>query len=338
MGAVTPTADQTAPSLLAPDEWRSRRSGHEQRIDRLLDDHLARRARNERHPVEDFLFTYYSYRPAQLRRWHPGVGVVLVGATAADFGTDYRSPEYRDTGDNTGVTVDLDAVLARRRESVTWIRDLLVATASRPAYVGCFGMHEWAMLYRAPQQEVRHQAYPLRLGAEGTNALVEETKVRCGHFDAFRFFTPPARTLNQLQPTRETQLDNEQPGCLHANMDVYRWAFKLSPLVPAELVADCFELAREIRVVDMRASPYDLAALGYEPVRVETADGRAEYVHRQRGFAERAGVLRKQLIDCCERALPRLQVDVAAGGPGNLDEIVLPSFHPIHAVNSALRD
>ena len=39
----------------------------------------------------------------------------------------------------------------------------------------------------------------------------------------------------------------EQPGCLHANMDLYKWAFKLAPFAPAELVADCFALARDIR-------------------------------------------------------------------------------------------
>ena len=27
----------------------------------------------------DFLFTYYSLRPRQLRVWHPGFGVVLGG-------------------------------------------------------------------------------------------------------------------------------------------------------------------------------------------------------------------------------------------------------------------
>ena len=31
-----------------------------------------------KHPVHDFLFTYYSQRPAQLRRWHPGYGVGLA--------------------------------------------------------------------------------------------------------------------------------------------------------------------------------------------------------------------------------------------------------------------
>ena len=30
--------------------------------------------------MHDFLFTYYSQRPAALRRWHPGFGVVLEDA------------------------------------------------------------------------------------------------------------------------------------------------------------------------------------------------------------------------------------------------------------------
>jgi hypothetical protein len=40
--------------------------------------------------------------------------------------------------------------------------------------------------------------------------------------------------------------------------------------------------------LDMRASPYDLAALGYPPVRIETPEGRAEYARAQDAFAERA--------------------------------------------------
>jgi hypothetical protein len=79
-------------------------------------------------------------------------------------------------------------------------------------------------------------------------------------------------------------------------MDLYKWSYKLSPLVPSELVVDAFALAREIRTLDMRASPYDLAGLGYPPVRVETPEGRAEYAAAQRGFAERAAPLRARLL------------------------------------------
>ncbi|MFI7576398.1 3-methyladenine DNA glycosylase [Micromonospora sp. NPDC049497] len=284
------TAALACTTLLDAATWRERRQAHEERVGAWLTPHLARRRRGEKHPVEDFLFTYYSHRPAQLRRWHPGAGVVLRDADPAEFGRDYRA-------DAAGVTLDTEGVRARRAESITWIRPLLTATAGRPAHLGCFGMHEWAMVYRQTQDEVRHNAWPLRLTPERTAEVVEERGVRCSHFDAYRFFTAPARPLNLLTPTRETQHAHEQPGCLHANMDLYKWAYKLSPLVPSELVADAFALAREIRTLDMRASPYDLAALGCPPVRVETPEGRAEYATAQRGFAERAAVLRARLLE-----------------------------------------
>ncbi|MEU8052958.1 MULTISPECIES: 3-methyladenine DNA glycosylase [Micromonospora] len=284
---MTAALAPAAPLDLA--DWQARRRAHEERVDAWLAPHLARRRAGRKHPVEDFLFTYYSHRPAQLRRWHPGAGVALRGADPAEFGRDYRAT-------SAGLTLDTDAVRARRAESVDWIRALLAATAGRPAHLGCFGMHEWAMVYRQTQEEVRHNAWPLRLSPARTAEVVQERGVRCSHFDAYRFFTAPARPLNVLTPTRERQHELEQPGCLHANMDLYKWAYKLSPLVPSELVADAFALAREIRTLDMRASPYDLAALGYPPVRVETPEGRAEYAAAQRGFAERAAGLRAHLL------------------------------------------
>ena len=220
--------------------WRARRLAHERRIDGWLAPHLARRRAGIKHPVEDFLFTYYSHRPAQLRRWHPGAGVVLRDADPAQFGRGYRATPV-------GVTLDTDQVRRRRAGSIAWIRSLLAVTAARPAQFGCFGLHEWAMVYRQTREEVRHNAWPLRLSPAETAAVVEERGVRCSHFDAYRFFTAPARPLNQLHPTRETQHDNEQPGCLHANMDLYKWAYKLSPLVPSEGERVGDQLARHER-------------------------------------------------------------------------------------------
>jgi hypothetical protein len=289
--------------VLAAADWAARRDAHSAAVDALVGPHLDRRRRGQRHPVEDFLFEYYSYRPGQLRRWHPGADVVLAGARpGGDFrASDYRAVEGADPIVGDGITLDVDAFLARRGDTVRWVRDLLTATASRPAQLGCFGLHEWAMVYRS--DEVRHTTWPLRLGPERTNAVVEERGVRCSHFDAFRFFTEPARPLNVLQPRRETQVLLEQPGCLHATMDLYKWAYKLAPLSPAELVLDCFRLARDVRELDMRASPYDFSALGYVPVPIETPDGRAEYVAAQRTFAERGTALRARLLTVCTRAL-----------------------------------
>jgi hypothetical protein len=275
--------------ILTAEVWRARRDAHERRVDAWITPHLARRKAGVGHPVEDFLFTYYSYRPARLRHWHPGAGVRLADADPADLGPYYTEAE------DASVTVDVTKLTGQRGDSIRWIGGLLTATMGRPAHLGCFGMHEWAMVYRQGQAEVRHNAWPLRLPPGELADVVEDRGVRCSHFDAYRFFTAPARPLNLLRPTRDTQVEHEQPGCLHTNMDLYKWAYKLSPLTGAELVADCFALARDIRAMDMRASPYDLADLGYPPVPVETAAGRATYAAAQRDFAERAAPLRAAL-------------------------------------------
>jgi len=289
-----PTA-LTAITVLTVDEWTARTSAHEARVDRWTAPHRERRQRGEAHPVLDFLFTYYSHTPGQLRRWHPGPGTALA-APAPHAGWRWYA-----TSSDGAVRLDVDAYLADRGDTVRFVRDLLAATASRPAFSGCFGLHEWAMVYR--DRDTRH-AVPLRLGPDGTDAVVEAHSIRCTHFDAFRFFTPSAAPRNRLQPTRETQPELEQPGCLHAGMDLYKWAYKLSPATPGELVADCLELAAEIRELDMRASPYDLRAHGYEPVPIETPEGKAEYVAAQRGFAERGAVLRRRLLEVCDALLP----------------------------------
>ena len=111
----------------------------------------------------------------------------------------------------------------------------------------------------------------------------------------------------------------EQPGCLHAGMDVYKWAFKLSPLVPSDLVLDAFLLAREIRLLDMQASPYDLGDLGHPPVAIETPEGKAQYLGRQRAFAERSNELRRRLLavlDTSTTAAPRVSAEPRRRAPG----------------------
>ena len=271
-------------------EWTSYATDHRDRVDALLAGHLERRQRREAHPVEDFLFTYYPTRPNQLRVWHPGPGIRLLEASEYDGRRGYS---YSD-----GAAVLDPAEVERRRDSIAWIRRLLASTLDRPAQFGCFGLHEWAMVYRT--SDVRHEKWPLRLGTAGTDQVVESHKISCSHFDAFRFFTSSARPLNVLQPSRESQPLLEQGGCLHANMDLYKWASKLMPFTPSGLLLECFELARDIRTLDMRASPYDLVALGYAPVRIETAEGKAEYTAAQRSFAERARPLRQQLVALCD--------------------------------------
>jgi hypothetical protein len=242
-------------------------AAHRARLAPYVEAHLARRRDGAKHPVHDFLFTYYSFSPAKLLTWEPGW---------PESGT----PEQRE----------------RLRPLARGIRHLLAATGSRPAHTGCFGLHEWAMVHGT--SATRHEV-PLRLGPQGTDEVVESHRIACSHFDAYRFFTDSARPLNTLSPGRDDRAAYEQPGCLHATMDLYKHAFRLWPLVGSDLVADCFVLAWDVREVDMRASPYDFADWGFAPIRIEAAEGKREYAAWQRGFADRAAPLRDRLVDAC---------------------------------------
>ena len=284
-------------TTLPPVTWMPLARAHAERADAMTAGHRARRATGERHAIEDFLYDYYGTRPAQLRRWHPGVGTGLVPLRGSP---EHASWKWYRTYPDGVATLDTEAYMQARGESVRYIHGLLTATASRPVFSGCFGLHEWAMVYRQPE---RRHPLPLRLGQAGTDRVVESHPIRCTHFDAFRFFTPEAVGLNRLQPTRATQVDLDQPGCLHAAMDCHKWAGKLGPAVPGALALDCFALAADIRLLDMQASPYDLSSYGQPAVKIETPEGKAEYIARQREFARRAAALRARLIRVCDELL-----------------------------------
>jgi hypothetical protein len=287
--------------VLETDEWAARTTAHAARVDTLLEAHPRRLPDGGDHPVWQFLFRYYNHKPSRLRRWHPGFGVALRGA-----------PEHRDWPHY--VRVD-DAVtvggehLATRRETVVHVERLLSATAQRAPRWNCFGLHEWAMVYR--DDDARRHRVPLRLGAEETDRVVERQGLRCTHFDAFRFFTDDARGRNAQPLSRDTQVATEQPGCVHAGMDLYKWATKLEALVGSDVVVDALALAFDLRELDMRASPYDLADLGFAPVAIETPRGRAQYVAHQRELAGRAAVIRRDLLDRCRS----LASYTTVGGP-----------------------
>jgi hypothetical protein len=206
----------------------------------------------------------------------------------------FSGPEYHVT--DGVIRRNTSALSSGERATLDNVLHVLRATRDRPANFGCFGMHEWAMVYGG--HDVRHAAIaPLRLPQEQVDAFVESRPIACSHFDAFRFFAPAAKPLNRVALSWSTRHDVEQPGCIHANMDLYRWAYTSMPWIGSDLLWDCFALAVELRVLDMQAGPYDLRSIGFAPVCVETPAGRDEYQRRQRSLSERASVLRTRLID-----------------------------------------
>jgi hypothetical protein len=276
------------------EHWKARQAAHLDRVGDLADAFAQRRSHGTKHPVEDFLFTYYNLSPAKLKQWVPPLGVAIE-ASAEDLLECPWLASDRFVRQNDRVFLDEAFLTDHTRQLAKWIRDLCDRVSERPTRFRCFGLHEWAMVYRLPAEQIRHQGYELRLTPEELASFVDSQTVCCTHYDAFRFFTPEARPLNAFQPTLETRLDMEQGGCLHTNMDLYKWAGKLLLWCGSDLLGECFANAWTARQLDMRASPYELRALGYEPIPIETPEGRAEYERQQREIAATSEPLRERL-------------------------------------------
>ena len=281
--------------LLPANIWHSLREDHQTKVMPWITPRLERRSRQESHPVDDFLFEYYPISTNKLLNWHPGFGKSLE-ATEIES-EDFPSGSYEFIDDKIQIRKEW---LAKNQEAAIGLIDFLTKTQERSVRSGCFGLHEWAMVLGA--EDVRHEKWPLRLSQEEIQATIDEVGLRCTHFDAFRFFTPIAAPLNPLQLTRIDQNDVEQPGCLHANMDLYKHSQRFAPIVGSEIVRSAFALAKDIRTVDMQTAPYDLADLGVVPIPVETQGGRDKFAELQLGFAQRAQTLRTELIDALKSA------------------------------------
>ena len=150
-----------------------------------------------------FLFTYQP-AAAQLRVWHPGYGTALAGPAAADY---LDRAGY--VAAPSGVAVGSE-YLRSGLDTVGFVAGLLRATAGRPAQFGCFGMHEWAMVYRT--DTVRHGRVPLRLGAAGTDAVVESMPLRCSHFDASASSPPRRRATAARRPVTARPTGSSRPA------------------------------------------------------------------------------------------------------------------------------
>lgn len=294
-------------SILKEEQWKLRLSELDDRVSGKLNLYLEERSAGKKQPVIDFLFEYYSFRPSQLRRWSPGLRYALDAPVPEDL------PELpvRWLKGEQGWILDASEFPEKRNRSLKWTLDLLESSRDAKPNIGCNGMHEWAMVYNTDKP--RHMQLPFRLETHEINSFVETYPIRCTHFDAFRFFTEAAVPLNRYQPSRTAMALFEQPACLHTNMDLYKWAYKFYPFVSSELIWDCFELACEVRELDMQASPYDVREFGLEPVCIETESGREIYRMRQTEFYERSKPLRKRLIEELEMLAFHVSNRVLAG-------------------------
>jgi len=285
-----------SPAPLSLSQWQESAKRHRQEVEKITIPMRARKSRGEKHPVYDFLHTYYSFPLGRLERWHPGFGVTL------EIDQTINLPEKYYFTENGIAWIDSEKLTFKTQERMQRIHQLLTLTQSRPPNFSCHGLHEWAMVYSG--SDVRHrESAPLRLPQSKIDKLVSSRPLCCSHFDAFRFFAPDTILLNRFTPTLLTREDHEQPGCIHANMDLYKWAYKSSPWISSDFLRKTLFFAIEARIIDMRASPYDLLEYGYSPIPIETTEGRREYEREQSGLYRRGLKLRSELIAALDEIL-----------------------------------
>lgn len=285
---------------LSIERWTARAKEHTALVAPFADAFLKRRELGHTHAVHDFLFTYYGCSPSKLKRWIPSFEEKLV--VTAQTREEYPwLNDYWFKLEGNVLSLNTERIHDNVRGLAAFVAELCGNILQRPPRFGCFGLHEWAMVYKLSSGDLRHKGHRLRLPPDVLASFVESQTLCCSHYDAYRFFTTEARPLNTLNPVLETRLQMEQGGCVHANMDLYKWAMKLWPWIGSNFLAKAFLLALEGRELDMRASPYDLSDEGYAPICIETEEGRRQYQNEQHLFSERSSSLREELRAFCVR-------------------------------------
>ena len=191
-------------------------------------------------------------------------------------------------------------------KTFTFYQSILDATTKAEPIMHCHGLHEWAMQYQpvgqAPPPSAKHQSHlSLRVDRVTINAAVERRGVPCSHVDALRFFAPAARTWSQygeygVSVSRADQPRLEQPGCVHANMDLLKYALRIAPWVDGDVVGDALQIALEARKLDIAASPYDVSMYGLDAITVETSEGRKLYREMQGDLLRISRAVRRKIL------------------------------------------
>ena len=219
-----------------------------------------------------------------------------------------RRPPPRFAGATTGwsgdaVLLDVEAFLAARGPAVAFVRDLLSATAARPAQLGCFGLHEWAMVHGIPADDVRHAGWPLRLG--------QRRHRRGGR--AARHPLLALRRLPLLHPSRRGRATR----CGPPGRARWRWSSPAACTPGWTSTSGRSSSPRWCRASwwptrsswpgrsgcsTCRPRPTTCASSATRPCAIETPEGKAAYLERQRAFAERSNALRHRLLAVLDAA------------------------------------
>lgn len=320
VAAASSASTRLAATSIKLSDWTARAEMHASELNMLVypggDSLKSRMHLVSQDPIYNFLHSYYRYSVKDLKKYSPGIDVLLEDADVVKHRSFLIERLMTVTTEGAYYDPRLMKAPADGRYgwiNVTKIRDILNATGSKQPFFGCFGLHEWAMLYSGsnPSEPTPLQRHQEQLSLRIPQSVIDDVvrgsgQLKCTHFDAWRFFHPDAQDLNIVSPlSRERQVQFEQPGCIHATMDLFKYAYQLYPFVSSELLLQSLKLAIKARKIDMRASPYDVSHVEgcEEPLCVETSEGRRLYVAAQEDLFALSAPIRASLLQVYEDVL-----------------------------------
>jgi hypothetical protein len=115
-----------SPAPISLSRWQESSEHHRQEVEQITIPMRARKSRGEKHPVYDFLHTYYSFPLGRLEKWHPGFAVPIEINQTIDLPEKY----YHQEG---GIAwIDSEKLTLKSKERLLRIHRLLTLTQSRP--------------------------------------------------------------------------------------------------------------------------------------------------------------------------------------------------------------
>ena len=194
------------------------------------------------------------------------------------------------------------AALPRLAPTARFVRTLLTATAARPARLSCFGLHEWAMVYRSP----RPGTPPCRSGWAPRAPTRSSRPCPC---------TAPTTTRSGSSPRRARPRNAVAPGARrpggaraarlparhHGSLQVGLQARPRHPGRPGGRRASSSRPTSASSTCGPAPTTSPRSATRRCPSRPPA--GRAAYARAQANFALRAAPLRERLVDVCTALL-----------------------------------
>lgn len=214
-GRFSSTSASSYDAILNREEWTKKVQEFSGRCQAMLRGQLYK---DPGHPIYNFILKYYfSMSPKCLTHYSPGANVLLkqvspdVMIKTLAHKESFGDPLSHVDG---GYVLDLAKLkfTASKRRAMEHVVRLLRAIDRKPPLLHCFGLHEWAMVYRNDTTKTddqisslsKFQSLPLRVSPEEIKRVLVPVEgsasvLRCTHYDAIRFFTSDSVGINAIK-------------------------------------------------------------------------------------------------------------------------------------------